>query len=106
MRKLIAGAALALFVSCAGGTAAFAGEVNGNGKPTPIRDRAKSASAFSGLEDGLTLVGFTPEGAPIIIQVPTGPGLVQNPHQENAAGIIHEPGIPGQACRGNVDSEL
>ncbi len=106
MRKLIAGAALALIVSVAGGTAAFAGEVTGNGKPTPIRERAKSACAFSGKEDGLALIGFTPQGAPIIIEVPTGPGLVQNPHQENAAGIIHEPGIPGQACRGNVDTDL
>jgi hypothetical protein len=105
MRKLIAGAALALIVSSAGGTA-FAGEVNGNGDPTPIRDRAKSICAFSGLEDGIALIGFTDEGAPIFIEVATGPGLVQNPHQENAAGIIHEPGIPGQECRGNLDSNL
>jgi hypothetical protein len=105
VRKLIAGAALALIVSGAGGTAAFAGEVNGKGEPTPIRERAQSACAFSGLEDGLTLIGFNEQG-PIIIEVPTGPGLVQNPHQENAAGIIHEPGIPGQECRGNLDSDL
>jgi hypothetical protein len=106
MRKLIAGAALALIASATAGTA-FAGEVNGNGEPTPINGgQAASICSFSGLEDGLALIGFTEEGVPIIIEVPTGPGLVQNPHQENAAGIIHEPGIPGQACRGNLDSDL
>jgi hypothetical protein len=106
MRKLIAGAALALIVSATGGTA-FAGEVNGNGEPTPINGgRANSICAFSGLEDGIALIGFTEQGVPIFIEVPTGPGLVQNPHQENAAGIIHEPGIPGQECRGNLDSDL
>ena len=104
MRKLLAGAAIALFVSATGGTA-FAGEVTGKGKPTPIRERAKSACAFSGQEDGFTLIGFDANG-PIIIEVDTGPGLVQNPHQEKAAGIIHEPGIPGTECRGNVQSPL
>ena len=105
MRKLIAGAAIALIVTGLGGTA-FAGEVDGTGRPTPAGDRARSISAFSGLEDGIALIGFDPvTGAPIFIPVPTGPGLVQNPHQENAAGIIHEPGIPGTACRGNGGGE-
>ena len=105
MRKLITGAALAVIVAGVSGTA-FAGEVNGNGKPTPIRDRAHSACAFSGLEDGTALIGFTDQGAPIFITVATGHGLVQTPHQENSAGIIHEPGIPGQECRGNATSGL
>jgi hypothetical protein len=105
MRKLIAGAALALIVGGASSTA-FAGEVNGNGQPTPIREKAKSICAFSGLEDGTALIGFTAQGVPIFIQVPTGHGLVQTPHQENSAGIIHEPGIPGHECRGNLSSGL
>lgn len=52
MRKFIAGAALALTVFGAGGTA-FAGEVNGNGDPTPIDNfgHAQSICAFSGLND-------------------------------------------------------
>jgi hypothetical protein len=89
-------------------TAAIAGEVTGgpNPKGTAAPDHARSICAFSGQEDGIALVGFNPDGSPILIAVDTGPGLVQNPHQEKAAGIIHAPGIPGDACRGNVDSEL
>ena len=102
MRKLIAWTTLTLIASAVAGTA-YAGEVTGgpNPKPTPVRDRAQSICAFSGQEDGVTLVGFTQQGAPIFIIVDTGPGLVQNPHHENSADIIHEPGIPGDACRGN-----
>lgn len=102
MRKLIAWTTLTLIASGIGGTA-YAGEVTGgpNPKETPAGDRARSICAFSGQEDGITLIGFGPNG-PIFIEVPTGPGLVQNPHQENSAGIIHEPGIPGDACRGNL----
>ena len=101
MRKLFAWTTLTLIASAVGGTA-YAGEVTGgpNPKPTPAGDRAHSICAFSGQEDGITLIGFNPDGSPIFIFVETGPGLVQNPHHENAAGIIHEPGIPGEACRG------
>lgn len=106
MRKLAAGAALALILSGVGGTA-YAGEVTGgpNPKGTPAGERAHSICAFSGQEDGLALIGFNSDGSPIIISVPTGPGLVQTPHMENAAGIVHEPGIPGEACRGNSSFE-
>jgi hypothetical protein len=106
MRKLIASATVILIVS--GGSPAFAGEVTGgpHSKQTPGGDSAHSVCAFSGQEDGNTLIGFDINGNPIIIQVETGPGLVQTPHQENSAGIIHDPGIPGDACRGNVSSPL
>ena len=102
MRKFIAGAALALIVSGVGGTA-FAGEITGgpNPKPTKGGDKAHSVCSFSGQEDGETLIGFNADGSPIIIASETGPGLVQTPHMENSAGIIHPAGIPGQACRGN-----
>ncbi|MFP5321629.1 MAG: hypothetical protein ACLGIC_07245 [Acidimicrobiia bacterium] len=89
----------------AGGVAS-AGEVTGSGKGGPTGDgttgmlgRAASVCAFSGLEDGVALIGFGPSG-PIFIEVDGGPGEVQTPHHETAAGIIHAPGIPGQACRG------
>lgn len=87
---------------------AMAGEVTGgpNPKSTQGAAHASSVCAFSGQEDGWTLLGFNPDGSPILVQVDTGPGLVQNPHQENSYGIIHAPGIPGTACRGNSDSEL
>ena len=83
---------------------ASAGEVTGGPNPkfTPVNSyRAHSICAFSGQEDGLALVGFE-NGLPIFEVVDTGPGLVQTPSHENSAGIIHEPGIPGDACRGNL----
>ena len=66
MRKFIAGAAVALMVGGASGTA-FAGEVGGNGEPTPIkRGVAASACAFNGLDDG------SESGRPV------RPGVVQS----------------------------
>jgi hypothetical protein len=106
MRRLIAGAALTLIVTGAGGGTAFAGEVTGgpNPKPTPVqRHVAASICSFSGQEDGLTLT--FPGGVPTIVAVETGPGLVQTPHMENSLGIIHPAGIPGEACRGNGGGE-
>jgi len=104
MRKLIAGAALALFVSGVGGTA-FAGEIGGNGQPTPIKTRHVAASicAFNGLDDGS-------EGGPV------GPGNVQSfgpivaGLAQEAGGaksfshMIHDEG-PGTSCRGNLPHE-
>jgi hypothetical protein len=100
MRKLIAGATLALIVSGVGGTA-FAGEVGGSGKPTPIKTRGVAASicAFNGLDDG------SESGRP-----PT-PGVVQSfgsivagmAHESGGASsfahMIHDEG-PGTNCRG------
>ena len=104
MRKLIAGAALALIVTGAGSTA-FAGEIGGSGKPTPIKTRHVAASicAFNGLDDGS-------EGGPV------GPGNVQSfgsivagmareaGGASSFAGIIHDEG-PGTNCRGNLGGE-
>ena len=104
MRKLIAGAALALIVTGAGSTA-FAGEIGGNGEPTPIKTRHVAASicAFNGLDDGS-------EGGPV------GPGNVQSfgsivagmareaGGASSFASIIHDEG-PGTNCRGNLGGE-
>jgi len=107
MRKFIACASLAIATVGMSATA-FAGEITGGKNPkfTPINsDRAQSVCSFSGLEDGVTLLGFNSDGTPILaFDTPTGPGYVQTPHMENGAGIIHEPGIPGDACRGNTTS--
>ena len=86
MKKLIAGAALALIVASAGGTA-FAGEITGgpNPKPTKGGDKAHSVCSFSGQEDGIALIGFDRTGADPSVATLTGPGYVQNPHQENGA---------------------
>ena len=102
MRKLIAGVAVACFVITGGGTA-FAGEVTGNGKPTPVArsDRfvAGSICAFNGLDDG------SESGNPVT------PGVVQSfgsivagmAKASGGAGsfahMIREEG-PGTSCRG------
>src|SRR4051812_43100170 len=92
MKKWIAGPVLATSMVGIGGTA-FAGEVNGNGKPTPINSyRAGSICSFSGLNDDPT-GGGNPEEA----------GKIQN------WGVIPKEGKqfltsigenPGSACRG------
>jgi hypothetical protein len=52
-KKMIAVAALGLVMTVGGPTTvAFAGEITGNGKPTPIRTTANSECAFSGQSDG------------------------------------------------------
>lgn len=110
MRKLITGAALALIVSGAGGTA-FAGEVTGgpNPKPTPVDTfTAGSICSFSGQNDvpeGDTVID--PEtGEPVID--PLSVGRVQSWGQTMKIGVslgfprvesIHTFG-PGVNCRG------
>lgn len=82
----------------------WAGEVTGGPHPktTPVNSyTASSICAFSGQEDGLALTGYI-NGVPQFEVVDTGPGLVQTPSHENSPGYFHEPGIPGDACRGNL----
>ena len=104
MHKLVT---LAAFTILTAGTSssAFAGEVTGNfNHRTGAPSHANSICAYSGLEDGTTLVGFNEDGSPIFVtDTPTGPGIVQNPHQD--AGIPHDPGIPGTSCRGGSNPE-
>ncbi len=95
--KTMTAAALCLATIVGVGSTAAAGEITGNGKSTPNSVRAGSVCAFSGLEDGVALVGFDYEG-PIFEAVEGGPGIVQTPHMD--AGMVHAPGIAGQACRG------
>jgi len=113
MRKLIAGAALALIVSGVGSTA-FAGEVTGgkNPKPTPIDAyRAGSICSFSGQNDVPT-GDIDPETGEID---PLSVGRVQSwgqtlnlaatvflPEGSNRSALvplIHEFG-PGASCHG------
>jgi hypothetical protein len=103
MRKLIAFGILASLAVAMSG-AAQAGEVTGGPKhkATGMRGHAQSICGFSGQEDGLTLVGFTSTGMPIFEVVDWGPGTVQTPSHETSYGIRHEPGIPGDSCRGNL----
>jgi hypothetical protein len=105
MRKLAILAASTI-VATGMSSSAFAGEVTGNfNHRTGAPAHANSICAYSGLEDGTTLVGFDPiTGAPIFVfDTPTDPGIVQNPHQD--AGIPHDPGIPGTSCQGGSNPE-
>jgi len=100
MKKMIAVASIVVAGVSIGGTA-FAGEIGGNGEPTPIATRRVAASicAFNGLDDGS-------EGGPV------GPGNVQSfgpivAGMAQAAGgagsfahMIRAEG-PGTNCRGN-----
>jgi hypothetical protein len=105
MRKLIAGAALALIVSGVGSTA-FAGEVGGNGQPTPIKTRHVAASicAFNGLDDG------SESGQPVTPGVVQAFGSIVAGISQEAGGaksiahMIHDEG-PGTNCRGNLPGE-
>ena len=102
MHKFIAGAALALIVSAASGTA-FAGEVGGSGKPTPIKTRhvAASVCAFNGLDDG------SESGQPVTPGVVQSFGSIVAGMARDAGGassfahVIRDEG-PGTNCRGNL----
>ena len=79
--------------ACLGTSAAFAGEVTGNGKPTAGPAHANSICVFSGHNDD--------PGAPLT-GGPNGPGgTSQSYGQENRLGLI-DPHVfnPGDACRG------
>jgi hypothetical protein len=104
MRKLVTLAAFTILTTGMS-SSAFAGEVTGNfNHRTGAPAHANSICAYSGLEDGTTLIGFDANGNPIFIDTtPTGPGIVQNPHQD--AGMLHDPGIPGTSCRGFSNPE-
>ncbi len=104
MRKLVTLAAFTI-LSTGMSSSAFAGEVNGNfTHRTGAPANANSICAYSGLEDGITLVGFNPDGSPIFVyNTPTGPGITQTPHQD--AGMFHAPGTPGTFCHGGSNPE-
>ena len=94
MKKIVAAVAAVLTVAAVTASSAFAGEVTGNGKPTPIRTHlAASICSFSGLEDW-TSSEQQPQGPPEGIAV--SPGTVQVPRHEG--GNVYPPGAPGFAC--------
>jgi hypothetical protein len=98
---------LAVFTILATGmtSAAFAGEVTGNfNHRTAAPANANSICAYSGLEDGTTLIGYDQNGNPIFVSdTPTGTGIVQTPHADG--GFTHDPGIPGTSCHGGSNPE-
>ena len=104
MRKLITFAAFTILTTGMS-SSAFAGEVTGGHNVTGAPAHANSICAYSGLEDGNTLVGFDPiTGLPIFVHdTPYGPGITQTPHQD--AGMFHTPGLPGMFCHGGSNPE-
>ena len=112
MRKLIAGAALALIASGVGGTA-FAGEVTGgkNPKPTPIDTyTAGSICSFSGQNDVPEgdLVPVNPDDPDSPLEIdPLSVGRVQSWGQtlNLAAATFLPPGTKGKsALTGDIHS--
>jgi len=104
MRKFVVLTALTI-LSAGMSSPSFAGEVTGGHNRTGAPAHANSICAYSGLEDGTTLVGFDPiTGAPIFVfDTPYGPGITQTPHQDG--GMLHPPGSPGMACHGGSNPE-
>jgi hypothetical protein len=98
MRKPVLSAALAAALVVAMGGTAFAGEVNGNGEPTPIRERAGSICAFSGQNDN-------PNDPEDLGRVQSFGNIVQEAVRAGDRGasslvpVIRAEG-PGAACRG------
>jgi hypothetical protein len=81
-RKSLLGVIVCSAVALGMSSPAYAGEVTGNGKPTPIDSKANSSCAFSGLEDnnpgsGIVVPGTVQnwghsKGAPVVIAAPRG----------------------------------
>jgi hypothetical protein len=104
-RELVSEKRMAVVAACAaafmgiGASAAFAGEVTGNGDATGMRGHANSICGFSGREDDSRSplrtqtpheVWLNPEEFPVPPQ-----GVVANP----------APGTPGQECNGNLNPQ-
>jgi hypothetical protein len=91
MRSRLAVALCTAAVAGAGVSAAFAGEVNGNGKPTAGPEHANSICVFSGQNDDPTSTD------------PENPGgRVQSHGQIVKAGGKDEVPSPGEACNGHT----
>ncbi len=106
-KRLLVGAALAAAVMAGGGTA-FAGEVGGSGKPTPINEyRAGSICSFSGQNDDPNEPGLFNDGRvqsfgdivqEAIVVLGDGHGA------SSLTPIIRSEG-PGTSCRGYASQD-
>ncbi len=111
MRKMIiAGAVLALSLVSVGGGTAFAGEVTGKGKPTPVAGHlAASICSFSGQNDDPSgggdpfQDGRTQNWGQVVDDAKEFIGDGDNGAGEIARMILVEG--PGTHCRGNAGGE-
>jgi hypothetical protein len=108
MRKPVLSAVLAAALVVAMGGTAFAGEITGNGKPTPIESfRAGSICSFSGLNDDPNEPGMFNDG-----RVQSFGDIVQEAIDvlgdgQGASSLvptIREEG-PGTSCRGYASGD-
>jgi hypothetical protein len=98
-KSFVAGMLCAAVLTGANATAAFAGEITGNGKPTAGPTHANSICVFSGKNDD--------PGAPLDGSGPNGPGGVSQSYgQENKLGLVDPHAFnPGDACRGGSNPD-
>jgi hypothetical protein len=91
----------AVVVAGASASAAFAGEITGNGKPTAGPAHANSICVFSGKNDDPT--------APLSLDrtiAPNGPGGVSQSFGQNVKlGLDPHAFNPGDACRGGSNTD-
>ena len=99
LRKAIVTTVCGIAFVGATGTAAFAGEITGNGKPTQGPAHANSICVFSGQNDDPTAPIISANPIPA---APNGPGgRTQSYGQDVRHGLLN-PSIvtPGQSCQG------
>ena len=100
-KSLLAAALCAASIAGATASAAFAGEVTGNGKATAGPDNANSICVFSGQNDD--------PNAPLSLDLnvaPNGPGgISQSFGQDVKLGLDPHVLNPGDACRGGSNEE-
>jgi hypothetical protein len=104
MRRFFLVATSSLAIMGLSTSAAFAGEVTGNGKPTAGPDHANSICVFSGQNDDPNAPIVSAEPTP---DAPNGPGgRTQSYGQDVRHGLI-SPHVfnPGMACRGGSNPE-
>lgn len=103
MRRMLAVAACTVAVAALGAGSAFAGEVTGNGKPTPIGaapendPHASSICSFSGQNDGEAPLGKTQSYGTDVAAGRADPST-ENPGKVGRGVVTFHPGF---ACNGN-----
>jgi hypothetical protein len=104
LRKAIVTAACAIALVGTSASAAFAGEITGNGKPTQGTAHANSICVFSGQNDDPTAPIISADPIP---EAPNGPGgRTQSYGQDVRYGLLN-PSIvtPGQTSRGGSNPD-
>lgn len=108
MRRWVGAGAVAAGLVLAGGGAASAGEVNGNGQDIPAPERASSECVFSGLDTADSIEGNPPnfDDDALATRGNQSPAGVERYHGVQSYGIYVRAGLkglvpsPGQACNG------